>query len=52
MELKEKKCLPCEAGVKPITGEEAESLLRELNDWVQSPDEKAIRKIFKFFMRP
>jgi 4a-hydroxytetrahydrobiopterin dehydratase len=48
MELKEKKCLPCEAGVKPITGEEAETMLRELNEWVISPDEKALRKIFKF----
>jgi 4a-hydroxytetrahydrobiopterin dehydratase len=48
MDMKEKKCLPCEAGVKPILVEEAQTLLRELNEWVLSPDEKKIRKIFKF----
>lgn len=48
MELKEKKCLPCEAGIKPIQADEAKTLLLELNDWVLSPDEQKIRRIIKF----
>jgi 4a-hydroxytetrahydrobiopterin dehydratase len=48
MDLKESKCLPCEAGVKPIVGDEADTLLRELTEWKRSPDEKCIRRIFRF----
>lgn len=31
--LRQKKCLPCEGGVDPLTREQAENLLAELSGW-------------------
>ncbi|HSW48398.1 MAG TPA: 4a-hydroxytetrahydrobiopterin dehydratase [Candidatus Saccharimonadales bacterium] len=46
--LKNKKCIPCEGGVKPLTPDEYGAYLRsELKDWVDV-DQKAIEKEYKF----
>ncbi len=33
MELVEKKCVPCEGGVKPLSNEEEDYLLKETVSW-------------------
>ncbi len=48
MSLAEKTCVPCEGGVMPLTIQEAESLMKELNEWTLSPDAKKIEKDFTF----
>ncbi len=48
MDLAHKKCVPCEGGMPPATKEEAEILLRQINDWKLSDDAKSIGKQFKF----
>lgn len=46
--IKNKKCVPCEGGVKPLTPDEYGAFLRtELEDWVDK-DEKMIEKEYKF----
>jgi 4a-hydroxytetrahydrobiopterin dehydratase len=47
MGLAEKKCVACEGGVAPLNRVEAEVLLRQVRDWVLSPDGKTITKRFK-----
>ena len=48
-ELAEKRCLPCEAGVRPIGREEAERLISKLHeDWSLNDDATEIRREFKF----
>ena len=47
-DLKEKKCVPCEGGVKPLIPDEYGSFLRnELTGW-KDVDEKKIVKEYKF----
>jgi 4a-hydroxytetrahydrobiopterin dehydratase len=47
-DLKHKKCVPCEGGVKPLTPDEYGAFLRqELNGW-QDFEEKRIEKEYKF----
>ena len=47
-DLKNKKCVPCEGGVKPLTPDEYSAFLRqELQDWTVK-DEKVLEKQFKF----
>lgn len=47
-DLKQKKCVPCEGGVKPLTPDEYEAFLRtELEGWVDR-DEKMLEKEYKF----
>lgn len=47
-DLKSKKCVPCEGGVKPLTPDEYGAYLRnELSGWTDI-DEKKIEKEFKF----
>jgi 4a-hydroxytetrahydrobiopterin dehydratase len=47
-DIKQKKCVPCEGGVKPLTLDEYGSFLRtELTDWADR-DEKMIEKEYKF----
>ena len=48
MALTDKKCVPCEGGTLPLTIQQAEAFLKELNDWTLSPDAKKISKEFKF----
>lgn len=47
-DLKQKKCVPCEGGVKPLTPDEYGAFLRsELMGWTDR-DEKMIEKEYKF----
>jgi 4a-hydroxytetrahydrobiopterin dehydratase len=47
-DLKHKKCVPCEGGVKPLTPDEYGSFLRsELSGWIDVED-KRIEKEYKF----
>jgi 4a-hydroxytetrahydrobiopterin dehydratase len=47
-DLKYKKCVPCEGGVKPLTRDEYGAFLeREISGWMDE-DEKKIVKEFKF----
>lgn len=47
-DLKHKKCVPCEGGVKPLTEDEYGAYLRqELTGWV-AVDEKKIEKDYTF----
>jgi 4a-hydroxytetrahydrobiopterin dehydratase len=47
-DLKQKKCVPCEGGVAPLTPDEYAAFLRnELKDWI-AVDEKKIEKDYKF----
>lgn len=43
-ELKQKRCVPCEGGVPPVSAEEAARLLKELPGWSLSEDGKSIHK--------
>ena len=44
----EKRCMPCEGGVKPFTPGEAEKHLASFPDWSLGEDGKAIRKEYRF----
>lgn len=47
-DLKHKKCVPCEGGVKPLTPDEYGAFLRsELSGWI-AVEEKRIEKEYKF----
>lgn len=48
MDLAKKRCVPCEAGVAPLTKEEAEKMLQQVKDWKLSGDAKHISKEFNF----
>ena len=43
-----KVCVACEGGVPPLSREEAEKLMEELNGWTLSDDSKRISKEFTF----
>jgi 4a-hydroxytetrahydrobiopterin dehydratase len=45
-ELTGKRCKPCEGGVSPLTPEEVDALLVQLNGWIREGSE--IRKTFSF----
>ena len=48
-ELSEKKCVPCEGGVPPLTPQEAAELRRQLHsDWILAEDGKHLRRSYKF----
>ena len=56
MELAEKHCEPCEGGARPMSQEEAEAKLADLNDssdearakpWAVTADGKALKKGYK-----
>jgi 4a-hydroxytetrahydrobiopterin dehydratase len=48
-DLSDRKCVPCEGGVAPLTKAEAEKLQSKLAaDWKLSEDAKSIRREFKF----
>ena len=48
MELAQKKCVACEGGAQPLSREEAEVLLNQVNGWSLSGDVRWISKEFKF----
>ncbi len=43
-ELRTKKCVPCEGGVPPLSGEEVRRLLDHLTGWRLTPDGQRIRR--------
>jgi 4a-hydroxytetrahydrobiopterin dehydratase len=48
-DLKEKKCVPCEGGLTPLTREQAGSLVKQLGpQWQLAQDAKSIRSEWKF----
>jgi 4a-hydroxytetrahydrobiopterin dehydratase len=48
-ELNEKKCVPCEGGVDPLSAAQARELGAKLHaDWKLADDAKSIRREFKF----
>lgn len=47
--LTDKKCVPCEGGVEPLTREKAASLLSQISsEWKLSDDVKFIRRVYAF----
>lgn len=46
MQLVDKKCVPCEGGMPPLTQEEAEKLHREVSDW--KLEDTSLSKEFSF----
>lgn len=54
MELKEKKCIPCEnKDMPPLTPEEIAPLLTQVKEWTLSEDKNKISKnwVFKDFLK-
>jgi 4a-hydroxytetrahydrobiopterin dehydratase len=49
MELKDKKCVPCEGGVEPMQESEEEKYINDVPSWsIERNGEHKIRKEFKF----
>ena len=48
MELKQKKCVPCEGGVPVLGPAEVGRLLANVRGWTVATDESVLRKRFKF----
>ena len=46
MDLANKKCVPCEGGVPPLSQDQIDSNLQSINGWEQ--DGIKIKKMFKF----
>ncbi len=47
-ELSKKRCIPCEGGVAPLSKEDAEVMLKQVNDWMLIDEAKMIAKSFRF----
>lgn len=48
-ELAKKRCVPCEEGGEPLTPEEAQTLLKEVDkEWMLIDDAHILAKSFKF----
>lgn len=47
-ELHQKRCIPCEGNVPPLTKEEAENLLSQVDGWELSPEGTSIWKSYTF----
>jgi 4a-hydroxytetrahydrobiopterin dehydratase len=47
MELKERKCIPCEGGVSALTADESSRLLSQLSGWHIDPRSAELHKRFK-----
>ena len=47
-DLTEKTCKPCEGGVKPLSADEATTLLQQTTGWAISDDTKLISQTFRF----
>lgn len=48
MTLLEKKCVPCEGGVLPLSIQKAQELMKEIDGWTLSSDAKEVKKEWKF----
>ena len=48
-ELTQKKCKPCEGGIDPLTRDQAQALMKQLqSDWHLSEDSKSLHREWKF----
>jgi len=48
-DLTQKRCVPCEGGVQPLSREQAEAMMRQLaSQWTLADDAKSIRAEWKF----
>ncbi len=47
-DLTDKKCVPCEGGVDPLSRQDAEAMLAQIPGWNLSDDGKMISRDFKF----
>lgn len=47
MRLAEKRCVPCEGGVPPLSRPQAEGFLAEVPGWALAPDGKSLTKAWK-----
>jgi 4a-hydroxytetrahydrobiopterin dehydratase len=48
-ELTQKRCVPCEGGVQPLSREQALSMMKQLSaQWTLADDGKSIRSEWKF----
>lgn len=47
-ELAKKKCIPCEGNVPPLTKEQAEELLQQVNAWTLVDNAHLLAKVFQF----
>jgi len=48
-ELTAKKCIPCEGGIDPLSREQAQELMKQLNgEWRLAEDGKSIQREWKF----
>ncbi|OGC80875.1 hypothetical protein A2943_01915 [Candidatus Adlerbacteria bacterium RIFCSPLOWO2_01_FULL_51_16] len=46
--LSKKKCIPCEGGMPPLTRQDAEEMLKELDQWMLVDEAKMLAKSFRF----
>ena len=48
-DLSAKKCVPCEGGIDPLSREQAEALMKQLQpEWKLSDDAKSLHREWKF----
>ena len=48
-QLSDKKCVPCDGGMKPLDGAQAAALRKELDSaWVISGDNSSLQRSYKF----
>jgi 4a-hydroxytetrahydrobiopterin dehydratase len=48
-DLTQKRCVPCEGGVQPLSREQAEAMMRQLaSQWTLADDARSIRSEWKF----
>jgi 4a-hydroxytetrahydrobiopterin dehydratase len=48
MTLSEKKCVPCEGGVQPLSENEANNLIKSISGWSIVGEINSIKRKFKF----
>ncbi|MDE3060971.1 MAG: 4a-hydroxytetrahydrobiopterin dehydratase [Pseudomonadota bacterium] len=46
--LTQKKCVPCEGGLTPLSSDEAKNMLKEIPGWELADGHKAIKRRFTF----
>ena len=47
-DLTDKSCKPCEGGVDPLSRQESEAAMSQIEDWVLSEDASTISRKFQF----
>lgn len=47
-DLAQRHCKACEGGVQPLSNDEAQALLAQVEDWALSADVKEISRTFRF----